>query len=278
MGDRSTSNHRHRQKCTGTSTGTNQQTKRKGHQPSAIVRRAHRTKAITRLPISEGSRQNPDTRDDNSLAQLHSQSYSIFSGICHAMLLSLCNSTGRPTRLQCSSCLQAATLPPKDKQERKKTHLRFRSHADGLASLEHPSIPVATSGPAQSIPTLIDHRQKDPFFFSPAAPYSEAAALARPCLAQDKNSQSHLRLVDHRLASLPMPDPRRLVGNISWCAHRCDVRMDTHLQQQMASRAVIFPHAKTGNTPSWVQPLSLMHLYHPSHLLNLQPGRAIRHQ
>lgn len=53
--------------CTGTSTGTNQQTKRKGHQPWHI---AHRTKAITRPPISEGSCQNPDTRGDNSLVQI----------------------------------------------------------------------------------------------------------------------------------------------------------------------------------------------------------------
>lgn len=85
----------------------------------------------------------------------------VFSQPYHCCFL--CN---RPVdRPDCSSCLQAATLPPKErKREKKRTHLRFRSHADGLASLEHPSIPVATSGPAHSIPTLLDHRQKDPFF------------------------------------------------------------------------------------------------------------------
>lgn len=57
--------------CTGTSTGTNQQTKHKG-QPSLIGRKPPHA----RLPVSEGSCQSPDTRDDDSLAQLHSQSYS----------------------------------------------------------------------------------------------------------------------------------------------------------------------------------------------------------
>lgn len=149
------------------------------HRPSSIGR-----KPSCVCPSSEGSRQNPDTRHDNSLAQLHSQPYSISSS---NMLLTLF-AIDRSTDSTASFCLQAATLPPKDRRERKRTHLRFRSHADGLASLEHPSIPVATSGPAQSIPTLLDYRQKDPFF---AAPYGEAGALD---LARDKNSQSHLRL------------------------------------------------------------------------------------
>lgn len=41
------------------------------HQPSSV---AHRTKAITRLPISEGSRQNPDTRERRQFARSIAQS------------------------------------------------------------------------------------------------------------------------------------------------------------------------------------------------------------
>lgn len=169
-------------------------------------------------PSSEGSRQNPDTRHDNSLAQLHSQSYSIFSSNILPSLFAI----DRPTDSTASSCLQAATLPPKDTREReKKTHLRFRSHADGLASLEHPSTPVATSGPAQSIPTLLDYRQKDPFF-SPRHTVKQEHSTSPKTRIHSHTS----RLPDHRLASLPMLEPR-LVGNISWCAHRCDVRIHT---------------------------------------------------
>lgn len=74
---------------------------------------------------------------------------------------------------------------------KKRTHLQFRSHADGLACLEHPSIPVATSGPAQSIPTLLNRRQK-------LRPFGG--------LAHHENSQKHHPIVAvdyYRLASLP---------------------------------------------------------------------------
>lgn len=225
--------------CTGTSTGTKQQTKRKGHQPSHI---AHRTKAITRLPISEGSYQNPDTRDDDSLVQFAQSFVQYFLRHMPCCLLSL-----QPTRLQFlpASCNVAA-----QRQEEKDSFtlsLLCRRPREPGTSLH----PRRNQRPSTINPNLIRPSSKRPFFF--AAPYGEAAALD---LARDKNSQSHLRLADHRLASLPMLEPR-LVGNISWCAHRCDVRIDTSsiangLEGCPSSLDVSLPctvHAKAGNTP-----------------------------
>lgn len=186
--------------------------------PSAIASIAHRTKAITRLPTGEKDPAKNRIRGTTIRScKLHSRSYSIFSlsSICCSLSS---RSVGR-LDCSCSSCLQAATLPPKDR--RKKTHLRFRSYADGLASLEHPSIPVATSGPAQSIPTLLGHRQKDPFF------------PPRHTVKQQHSTLPETRIHSHTFAWSTTAWPRRpllgprLVGNISWCAHRCDVRIDT---------------------------------------------------
>lgn len=163
-----TTDHRPQTECTGTSTGTNQQTKHKGHQPSAI---AHRTKATVQaclVPTSEGSCQNPDTRerlaDCTLLAQLHcTVNRTVFSSCVPSDAL---HERERPLQstavsLMPATCNVAAT--------KKKTQLQFRSHADGLACLEHPSNPVATSGPAQSIPTLLTRRQKDPLAALPTA-------------------------------------------------------------------------------------------------------------
>lgn len=135
---------------------------------------------------------------------------------------SLCN---RPVdRPDCSSCLQAATLPPKERKREKKkkdsftVSLSCRRPREPGTSLH----PRRNQRPSTFNPNLIRPSSERPFF-SPTAPHGEAALVD---LARDKNSQSHLRPVVHRLASLPMLESR-LVGNISWCVHRCDVRIDT---------------------------------------------------
>lgn len=105
-----------------------------------------------------------------------------------------------------------ATLPPKERERKKKgLVLQFRSHADGLTCLEHPYISVATSGPAQSFPTLLHQRQEDPFRPWPRMTIhsrtSACSTTASPCVAADVRTKPF--------------------GNISWCAHRCDIRINT---------------------------------------------------
>lgn len=138
--------------CTGTSTGTNQQTNRKGHQPSHI---AHRTKAITRLPISEGSCQNPDTRDDDSLVQFAQSFVQYFLRHMPCCLLSL-----QPTRLQFlpASCNVAA-----QRQEEKDSFtlsLLCRRPREPGTSLH----PRRNQRPSTINPNLIRPSSKRPFF------------------------------------------------------------------------------------------------------------------
>lgn len=98
--------------CTGTSTGTNQQTKHKG-QPSLIGRKPPHA----RLPVSEGSCQSPDTRDDDSLAQLHSQSYSTSPRACVAAAGAAAPAAPlQSNRVECSSACKLQRCRPKTKR------------------------------------------------------------------------------------------------------------------------------------------------------------------
>lgn len=255
--------------CTGTSTGTNQQTKRKGHQPWHI---AHRTKAITRPPISEGSCQNPDTRGDNSLVQIAQSfvQYFLRHMLCCLLSLQSADSTAVP------ACKLQRCRP---KTGGNRPHLRFRSYADGLASLEHPSIPVATSGPAQSIPTLLDHRRKDPFF---AAPYGEATSTG---------TLPETKIHSHTSAWSTTAWPRCPYSNQGLLAIYLGVRTDvtfasTHLQQQMALGAahllsMHISHAQYMQKQATRLDRLSHRLYcisrHPSQFSKLQSSRAVRH-
>lgn len=121
--------------CTGTSTGTNHTNKTQG--PSAISHcpsdESHHTPAH-----SEGSRQNPDTRDDNSLAQLHSRSYSIFFSQTYDALKRSLQST--------AVIFLPATLPPKERERKKKDS--FYSFALMQTALRAWNIPTSPSQPA----------------------------------------------------------------------------------------------------------------------------------
>lgn len=104
----------------------------------------------------------------------------------------------------------------------KKTHSEFRSHADGLASLEDPSIPVATSGPAHQF-----------------QPYCHEKTLFLPlllALSDHTVKQQHLTLPETRIlkhtsglsaTAAVLAFESRQSSNISWCAHRCVVRIHT---------------------------------------------------
>lgn len=127
----------------------------------------------------------------------------------------------RSTDSTASSCLQAATLPPKDRREREKdsftVSLSCRRPREPGTSLH----PRRNQRPSTINPNLIRLPSKRPFF-SPRHTVKQEHSTSPETRIHSHTS----RLLDHRLASLPMLEPR-LVGNISWCAHRCDVRIHT---------------------------------------------------
>ena len=259
MGDRSTSNHRpqttdrmHRHKHRHEPTNKTQGPSAISHRPSD---ESHHTCISSCSPAKDPARIRIRETTIRSLHCTVNVQYLLkHLDALHSRLERALQSTAVP--FLPASCNVAAT---QRKKIEKRTHLQFRSHADGLACLEHPSIFVATSGPAQSILTLLNRRQyhsKDPFRPWPGREFTVAPPPGR--------------------LAAQMHEPRHF-GNISWCAHRCDIRIDTSstangLALQAAHSPLLrLPHAQ--HMQEQAQRLNAPLVIH----LNLQPGRSHRH-
>lgn len=132
---------------------------------------------------------------------------------------SLCN---RPfDRLDCkflpASCNVAAQRQEREEKDSFTVSLSCRRPREPGTSLH----PRRNQRPSTINPNLIRLPSKRPFFSPRHTVRQEHSTLPETRIHSHTSA-----LLDHRLASMPMLEPR-LVGNISWCAHRCDVRIHT---------------------------------------------------
>jgi hypothetical protein len=136
-----TTDHRPNAQAQAQARTNKQNTRAISHQPSPIGRKPPHLHLF--LFASEGSRQNPDTRDDNLLAPLHSQRTSIFSNI---LMLYTVDQRELCSQLLFLSCQQAATLPPhREKKSRKGLIYSFGLMQTALRAW---NIPPSSSQPA----------------------------------------------------------------------------------------------------------------------------------
>lgn len=240
--------------------------------PSAIARRpSDEEPSHVCLPISEGSCHSPDTRGDNSLVRICTVVRTVSSQAYAA-----CCICSRPTRLQFlpASCNVAA-----QRQEEKDSFtvsVLCRRPREPGTSLH----PRRNQRPSTINPNLIRPSSKRPFF-SP-----------RHTVKQLHSTLPETRIHSHTSAWSTTARPRCPCWNQDLLAIYLGVRTDvmfasTRLQQQMVSRAAFFSrcisplhskcksrqHALMGSAIVFIASLSI-HL----NLLNLQSGRAARHQ
>lgn len=125
----------------------------------------------------------------------------------------------RPTRLQLQFLPASCNVAAQGQEEKDSftVSLLCRRPREPGTSLH----PRRNQRPSTINPNLIRPSSKRPFF-SP-----------RHTVKQQHSTLPETRIHSHTFAWLTTAWPRRpllgprLVGNISWCAHRCDVRIDT---------------------------------------------------
>lgn len=222
--------------CTGTSTGTNQQTKRRCHQPSSPI--IHRTKAIMRLSIQRRipPKSGYETRQfARSIAQ---SDRTVFSQAtcCSLALFVIDWSTDR---LDCkflpASCNVAAQRQEREEKDSFTVSLSCRRPREPGTSLH----PRRNQRPSTINPNLIRLQLKRPFL-SP-----------RHTVRQEHSTLPETRIHTHTSALRETTAwPRCPCSNQGLLAIYLGARTDvtfasTHLQQRMASRAAALPSCKS---------------------------------